>query len=232
LRYRLDELLHDERVLSHEIDELTHRVDELKAAIAEAEFRISQSRIRAPFVGVITERKVEAGQTVKNLEKLFKLSSFSTLFADVFLSEGEARTVDEGQETTITLAVQDTVSEKGRVARISPIVDQATGTIKITVELENHSSKFKPGAFVRVDIETDKHTGSPLVPKRALVEQDGRHYVFVAEGDTVSRVEVKTGFESESQTEILKGVHAGTRVVVAGHGNLKDGSKVKGVDKG
>jgi RND family efflux transporter MFP subunit len=227
LRYRLDELVHDEQVSSHEIRELDHRVSELKSEIAEVKLQLSQTQVRAPFSGMITERVVEKGQTVKRLDPLFKLSSFSTLFADVYLSEREAQMVEKGQKATVMLSADDSQASPGRVARISPVVDQNTGTVKITVELKNEGGPFKPGAFVRVDIETDTRTQSLLIPKRALVEQDGSFHVFVANDDVVRRAEVKLGYEAGGQAEIVEGIEVGEKVVVAGQGTLKDGSKIK-----
>ncbi len=227
LRYRLDELEHDELVSSHEIRELDYRVDELESEIAEVKLQLAQAVVRAPFSGIITERLVEKGQTVKRLDQLFKLSSFSTLFADVYLSEREARMVRKGQSAKVALGVDESSSLAGEVARISPVVDQNTGTVKITVELDNEGASFKPGAFVRVQIETDTRHDSLLIPKRALVEQDGSHFVFVADDDAARRTEVKLGYENGGQAEVLEGLAAGERIVVAGQGTLKDGSKIK-----
>ena len=95
-KYRLDEFLHDERISSVEIRELTHRVEELVTEIKQAELEISRTQIRAPFSGHVTQRAVELGRTVRNLDALFKLGAFSPLFADVHLSEREAHQVKAG----------------------------------------------------------------------------------------------------------------------------------------
>ena len=227
LRYRVEELLHDERISSRETREFEHRVDELEAAIAEVDLLISQTLVQAPFAGLITDRKVEQGQMVRQLDQLYRLASFSPLFADVFLSEREARQVRGGQPVRIVLGADEAVAVLGRVARVSPVVDQSTGTVKITVEVTPQGRKLKPGAFVRVGIETDARSNAVLVPKRALIEEDGNHYLFVAESNQARRVVVKPGYENEGMSEILEGVTAGQQVVVAGQGALKDGSKIQ-----
>jgi len=78
-KYRLDEFVHDERISSVETRELTHRVEELDAEIRQAELEISRTQIRAPFSGHVTQRVVELGRTVRNLDALFKLGAFSPL---------------------------------------------------------------------------------------------------------------------------------------------------------
>ncbi len=227
LQYRIDELEHDERVSTHETRELSHRVDELISEISQIELEIAQTRITAPFSGVITERAIERGQTVRRLDRIFKLGSFSTLYADVFLSEREARQVEPGQEVGVALGVDERQRSSAKVARISPVVDQATGTVKVTVELAGTEEGFKPGAFVKVAIETDRRKRALLIPKRALIEQDSTFHVYVVNDGSAVRADVVLGYQDGERVEIVEGLRPGQKVVVAGQGALKDGTKVK-----
>ncbi|HUV13469.1 MAG TPA: efflux RND transporter periplasmic adaptor subunit, partial [Acidobacteriota bacterium] len=206
IKYRMDDLGHDLRVTSSESRELAHKVEELEGEIEQAELELARTRIEAPFSGYITERNVDVGQTVKNLDSIFKLGDFSPLMTDVFVSEREAAEIAPGQGVTIYSGVDGTLGIDGRVARISPIVDQATGTVKVTVELNGHEGLFKPGAFVRVTIRTDTRVDSVLVPKRAVVEEDGESFVFITEEDSVKRMKVDLGYESDRDVEIVHGV--------------------------
>lgn len=228
-KYRLDELEHDERVSSQEIREFTHRVAELEAEIAQAELELSRTRIRAPFPGYITHRTVELGQRVRNLDPLFTVGSFSPLFVDVHLSELDAQEVHPGQPALVRLGADAAAELKGQVERLSPIVDQSTGTVKVTIVMKPVAANFRPGAFVRVDIRTDTKAGAILVPKRAIIEEDGQNYVFVANGTTAKRTKVDVGYSSEGVVEIRNGIRAGEQVVVAGHGALKEGSKIRSI---
>lgn len=229
-KYRLDEFEHDMRASSSSTRELMHRVDELEAEISQTELEISRTRIEAPFSGFITQRNVDLGQTVRNMDTLFTLADFSPLQADVFLSEKDASLIRPGQPTTVFSGVETESGLHGKVARISPVVDQSTGTVKVTVELAHGDRLFKPGAFVRVEIETDTREGSVLIPKRAIVEEDGESFVFVARESQVSRVKVQVGYQNGGDVEIVDGVAAGDPVVVAGQGGLKEGSKIRLVE--
>jgi RND family efflux transporter MFP subunit len=231
LRYQLAELQHDQQVAASEQKEFTHHVEELDAELAQVKYDLSQTQVIAPFAGYITERKVELGQTVRNLDPLFRLGAFSPLEADVHLSERDARRVRSGQKADVTLGA-GSEEAVGEVLRLSPVVDNSTGTVKVTVSVQPPSRLFKPGAFVRVAIETDSREKTTLIPKRALVQQDGQTFVFVADGEQAQRREVKLGYESEGAVEILDGVTLGENVIVAGQGNLKEGSKIKEVQGG
>ena len=229
-KYQHEELEHEAQISASETRAAAHRVKELDGEMQQAEIELQRTRIRAPFSGRITERTVEVGRTIRNLDSLFKLGAFSPLQADVFLSEGEAHNVRSGLKAMVRLGVDEAVQVEGRVARVSPVVDQSSGTVKVTVELNPSSDGFKPGAFVRVDIRTDTRSDAVLVPKRAVLDEDGEKYVFVAGTDTAKRTSVRIGFESDGWVEIREGVAAGEKVVVAGQGALKDGSKIRIVE--
>lgn len=227
-KYKLEELIHDEKVASIETKEFRHHMSELEAEIAQNRLDISHMQILAPFDGFITQRTVNLGQRVRvaMADSLFSVGAFSPLYAEVHLSEKDTRGVRPSQAVTIRLGSDDTVAVQGKVERISPIVDQSSGTVKVTVAMEPQKG-FRPGAFVRVDILTDKKADAILIPKRALIEEDGQNYVYVAASDTAKRTKVQLGYQSEGMVEVMNGVTPGQSVVVAGQGALKEGAKIK-----
>ena len=226
-KYQMDELQQDGRVTTSETKEFQHRVDELEAEIAQAKLEITRTQIRAPFSGYITSRTVELGQRVRALDPLFKIGSFSPLLADVFVSDRDSRNVKPNQQVTIKLGAEGGEEYRAHVERISPIVDQATGTVKVTVQLNDSGGAVRPGAFIRVAIRTDTHSDALLIPKKAVLEEDGENYVYLADGKAAKRAKINVGYESDTQVEILGGLKGGEKVVVAGQGALKEGTKIQ-----
>ncbi len=227
LKNQLEELKHDERAQGAAVRESEYHVDELSAEIDKVQVQIQHTRITAPFPGRIVERTVELGQTIRANDPLFKLASFSPLYADVFISELDSRRVKPGQDVRVTLDTAGDNVSLGKVVRVSPVVDDATGTVKVTAELRNPAAALRPGAFVRVSIKTDTVADAVLIPKSAVLEEDGESYVFIADGETARRKKVELGYESGASVEVRSGVSAGDRVVVAGQGSLKEGDKTK-----
>ncbi len=230
MRHRLDELLHDQRVEAATVREQNHRIEELESEIRKVKLLISRTRIVAPFACRVTERTVELGQTVRNSDKLFKIGVFTPLLADVHLAEQDSQRVRRDQKTVIRLGTDGGEEVEGRVVRVSPVVDDSTGTVKVTTELRPSNSNFRPGAFVLVEIETDTHDDVVLIPKQAVVEEDGGTFVFVENDDTAERRAVELGYQDDTAYEVLSGIDAGDRVVTAGQGNLKDGDKTRTID--
>jgi RND family efflux transporter MFP subunit len=225
-RYKLEELVHDEKSAVSESKEFQHKVAELEAEIAQSKLDLARTEVRAPFAGFITTRTVNIGQRLRPMDALFNLGSFAPLYADVHLSEKDTRSVRSGQPVVVRLGSDDAATVHARVERISPIVEQSSGTVKVTVAMDPQPG-FRPGSFVRVEIRTDTKADATVIPKRALIEEDGNNYVYVAQNDTAKRTKVELGYEREGLVEIRSGVEPGQNVVVAGQGALKEGGKIK-----
>ena len=188
-----------------------------------ARITLEETLIRAPFAGQVTDRKIVLGQQVGATAPLFTLADFSPMRVRVYLPEDIALKVSPGQRVLITPEAVGGDLE-ARVERIAPVVDPATSTVRLTLLLEDGADLVRAGGFVKARITTDTHHDALSVPKLALVEEGGLRSVFVAEADTVRKVEINAGLYDEEYVEILDGVEQGAFVVVAGQGGLRTGS--------
>jgi membrane fusion protein (multidrug efflux system) len=113
------------------------------------------------------------------------------------------------------------------VQRISPIVDPTSGTVKVTIAVKKRNSNVKPGMFALVRIIYDTHQNSLLIPKQAVLAEDGLEVVFTIQDSLAIKKQVKTGYTSEAMVEIVDGLSSNEQVVVVGQNGLKDSSKVE-----
>jgi membrane fusion protein (multidrug efflux system) len=229
VRNQLAELSHDERSQEASVRENQFRVEELQAEIEKVELRIAHAKVTAPFTGTIVKRSIDLGQSVRASDELFDLAAFSPLYADVFLSEAESRAVKPGQVASISLDISQ-AAVAGRIVRISPVVDDETGTVKVTAEIQSPTAQFRPGAFVRVNIKTDTVLDAVLIPKSAVIERDGETFVFVTDNDVAHKKTVQLGYEDGASVEVRAGLGQGELVVVAGQGSLEEGEKTSTVE--
>lgn len=223
---RTEGMLAEELISRQEFDDV-----ESTCRLAEAErdlaaINLEDTRIRAPFAGLVTDRKVVAGQQMPAAAAAFTLGDFSPLRVRVHLPEAIARKVEEGQRVLVAPEAVETELE-AVVERISPVVDPATSTVRLTLLLDEDSEAMRVGAFVKVRITTDRRHDALAVPKLALVEEGALRSVFVAAADTVRKVEVETGLYDETHVEVLEGVQAGDFVVTMGQGGLRNGTVIK-----
>ncbi len=191
-----------------------------------ARIAFDETRLVAPFDGQVTDRKVVPGQLVNPSEALFTLADFSPLRVRVYLPENVARKVESGQRVLVT---PDALGEdlEAKIERVSPVVDPVTSTVRVTLRLDDGERLARVGGFVKVRITTDSHNDALAVPKLALVEEGGLRSLFVAEADSVRKVEIRTGLYDEDYVEVLDGVEEGWFVVEVGQGGLRDGARIE-----
>lgn len=210
-----------------QLEEARRALDEAKASLEDARLRLSYTKIRAPFSGRVTRRMIEVGQTVTPGSPVFAIADMDPLLVRVFLPEEEIMHIRTEQSVQVRLDADPDLKLSGCVRQVAPLVDRQTGTVKVTVEVSEHMSQVRPGSFVRVFITTDVHPMALVLPKRCLVEETGKRYVFIVQGDTVIVRDIELGYEEADRYEILKGLDVGDQVVMVGQGSLKEGSKVK-----
>ena len=213
-------------ISQQDFDRLRNAHDLAQAEVAAASLNLSYTKIPAPFGGRIVDRAVVQGRHVKPGEKLFTLANLSTLVARVFLPEKDVAGLRLGQAAELVLDASGGQRLPGRVAKISPVVDTNTGTVKITVEAIAVTPAARPGSYATVRIVTDTRHDAILVPKGAVVREDAVDYLFVAQGDRAKRCKVTLGYPSDGRVEVTAGLSGRESVVVAGQGSLKDGARV------
>ncbi len=219
----------EQRMLSPEDFDTTtrdHRVAEQE--LAEARWRLEKTELRAPFSGRVTARMVTVGQHVRPGDELFTVTDFDPLIARIFLPEKDVIGLSRDRQVRISLKADDSVSFLGCIRQISPVVDTATGTVKVTIEAVNPPRQVRPGGFVTVDIIKETRPGVVVLPREAVIRELQRAHVFVVKDETTAEKRtVDLGLEEGEVIQILSGVEPGEKVIVAGQGSLKNGSKVK-----
>jgi membrane fusion protein (multidrug efflux system) len=213
-----------------DFEKLRFDLEALEASFNLASLELDYTQIRAPIDGVVSQRYIKIGTTIRIGEAAFRVTSFDPLVAYMHVPEREYRQIRAGQPVAIeidALAGQRIVAE---VTRISPVVDPQTGTFKITIEIRDEARRIKPGMFGRMSIVYDVHEDVLQIPRSAVVEDRGEETIFVVEdGEAVRRV-VQTGYGSEGMVEITDGISDADQVVTVGHVGLKPGAKVKVID--
>jgi membrane fusion protein (multidrug efflux system) len=224
---RAEDTMEQGLISREEFDRLTMEFEVAKQEVAEAQWRLSRTVIRAPFEGVITERFINLGQHLRPGDEVFSVADFDPLIARIYLPEKDVLTLEEGREVGLVLAADSDLRFDGRIRQISPVVDTATGTVKVTVEAVSAPPQVRPGAFVSVEIIRERRDAAVLLPRESVIRELRTAHVFIANGDTAEKRPVTLGLEEGEVVEAVSGVEAGETVIVAGQGGLKPGAKVK-----
>lgn len=224
---RQQRLFAEELISEQAMNDSTYELDQLELAHEEARRQLSYAEVRAPIAGTVTRRLVNLGDTVTLNQHLFDLVDFDSIVARVFVPEKELGRLAVGLRARVRSPALGVAPHPGRVARIAPVVDPKSGTVKVTVALPRDPD-LRPGMYVDVELVTAVEERALLVPKRALVYDDEQIFIFrVGEGERVEKVLLRPLIEDERFIEPEAGVEEGERVVVAGQTGLKDGTRVR-----
>lgn len=213
--------------------------DRDRAALAAAGAQLEQLRTRvgyatitAPVSGIITEKRVEAGDLVSSQTRLFTLADVDTLVVRVQVSELDVVALAAGSPADITLDAFPDREFPGRIRRIFPAADPATRLVPVEVALGPRAAELaRPGFLARVRFALGTRSGVRLVPASAVVGDAGAPAVFVVREGRALRRTVETGLTSEGRVEIVAGLEPGEVVVVAGNNMLRDGAQVREVQR-
>lgn len=228
---RKQELFEKKLVSAEDFERVSAEYQAQKASVGLAQLNLKYTQIVAPISGYVAERMIRVGNLVEVYQPVFRIASYDPLLAVLHVPERELSVLRKGLTVSLSLDALPSNSFSGEVTRISPVVDPATGTFRVTAEISDPEKVLKPGLFGRVDILYDMRRNVPLVPRAAIITEDEASHVFVVgEGDNVLRRPVKLGYERDGKVEIMDGVTAGEKVVTAGKGSLSEGSHVEVIE--
>lgn len=196
------------------------------ARLTELKLNLGNTVIVSPVDGFVASRSVDPGSFVGQNAALVTVVDISSVRLVANVVEKDLKTIGAGDTATVNVDAFPGEIFRGRIARVSPVLDPATRTAPIEVEIPNPGARLKPGMYARVQVVTDLKRDALVVPANALVDIGGRRGVFIAlQNNTVTYRPVNTGIEEESQIEILQGVAEGDRIVTTGAGALREGDR-------
>jgi len=218
----------DKNIVSKEsYDQARYNFAKSEADFEASKLQLAYTEIRAPFDGIITKRLVNSGGMLTPGQKIFTIVDTVPLLARIHLPEREIVNVKIGQTADLKLDALPGQSFKARIKMINPVVDPASGTFKVTLEVISGSNPLRPGMFASVYLITETHQGALLVPKQALLLEAEKDTVFVVSGRFAYTQEIKIGFRDDKNIEILDGIKDGDYIIVVGQDGLNNGSEVK-----
>lgn len=221
------ELFSRKLVASAAVDNARSEMEWLKAARDLAQLNLGYTQIRAPIAGVVSARHIKVGNTINVNDRTFQVTDLDPLIAEVHVPEREFAKLRAEQAATIVVDALAGANFIGRVQRISPTLDPATGTFKATIEVLDAQRVLKPGMFARVGIVLERRSAALRIPRGAIVEAEGAPTVFVANGDKAEQRSIKTGLTNAGLIEVVEGLNGEERIVIVGQNGLKSGSAIR-----
>lgn len=194
------------------------------ARLEELQINLANTRITSPVDGFVGRRNVDPGAWVSQNAPILSVVEISTLRLVANVVEKDLRLVTVGDPARVEVDAYPGETFTGRIARVSPVLDPATRTAAVEVEVPNPSNKLKPGMYARIYLTIEERKNATLAPKNAVVDFEGNRGVWVPTGDNTAQfVAVKIGLEDAERVEITQGVNVGDRIITAGASSLRGG---------
>lgn len=186
--------------------------------------QLTDTVILSPLDGVVSIKQASVGEYLGAGAPIATLVRVHPLRLRVPVPEREGSGVRAGHAVALTVEGDPTVY-RGRVVRLSPIVQEQNRTLLVEAEVPNERGFLRPGAFARVDIMTEVSQPVITVPASAVIVFAGVEKVLVVRQGKSAEIRVTTGRRLGEDVEILDGVKRGDPVVVR-PGNLVGGQPV------
>lgn len=197
-----------------------------EAALADRRLRLSFTRIEAPFDAIVVERMIRLADHVTPNQELFRVADFDPLLCRIQVPEKDLPRLRAGQPAYLTVEAWRGERFPARVLRLSPAIDAATGTVRVTLEVQARD-RLRPGMLASVFLEVDRRAQALTIPKAALSRESLGDTVYVVNGQVAARRAVKLGYEESDAVEVLDGLAEGDRVIVVGQDGLSEGTPVR-----
>jgi HlyD family secretion protein len=196
------------------------------ARLEELRINLSNTRILSPVDGFVGSRRLDPGAFVGTNSSFLSVVDIHLVRLVANLVEKDLRRIVIDMPAQVEVDAYPGEIFKGRVARLAPVLDPATRTAEMEVEVPNPGARLKPGMYARVQFVVAERADALTVPRNALVDIEGARGVFLADGKTARFAPVKTGIVDGEAVEITEGLADKATVVTLGSASLRDGDPI------
>ena len=235
-RQELDDAEARYQAANAQLDLARAQFDEAGARLEELRINLENTVMVSPVDGFIGRRYLDPGAYVTSNTAVLSVVDISLVRLVANLVERDLRLVEEGVRARIEVDAFPSESFEGRVARIAPVLDPATRTAEIEIEVPNPDFRLKPGMYARVSLVVGNKSQALVVPREAVVIRTSARGVFRVDtgggAPTAQFVSLAIGLEDELHVEVVEGLTEGDRVVTTGAAGLQHGDPILLADAG
>lgn len=198
---------------------LKAQLQDRRAAFELAQKKLNDTVVRAPIAGTVSERPVQTGEYISERTVVATIVQTNPLKLRTGVQERHAGSISAGQPVEFNVASFEGVTFKGKVAYVSPSVDQTMRTFTVEALVDNTDRRLKPGFFAKGVIFTRSDSNVLAVPDSAVSTLAGVSSVYVVEGGQIRQVNVTLGPRMGTIWEVVEGL-TGDEVLAANNLNL------------
>ena len=201
------------------------------AGVASAQSQLANTRIVAPFSGVVEARLQQPGELASPGQPVVRLVGAGNVKVTAGVPERYAGEIEQGTQVQVSPNAYAVEARGGRVSFVGLAIDEGSRTFPIEVAVENADRSLKPSMVVRMDVTRSILENVIVVPTEAIVRDERGTSVFIvtqdSSGAVATRRVVELGPNAGETIVIRSGVAAGDQIIVSGAGSLTEGERVR-----
>jgi HlyD family secretion protein len=230
LHQRKEELSRQARL---DVERAGLAAERARQEVRSLEDKVRSAELRPPVEGTLYSLPVRRGDFVKTGDVLAEVAALERVRVRAFVDEPELGLLEIGQAVEITWDALPGRVWTGRTENVpkNVVARGARSVGEVLCSVENARLELLPNTNVNVVIRMRERAGVLAVPRGAVRAEGHKRYVFVLDGSTLRRREVKLGMAGAAKFEILSGLKEGERVALPGEAELKDGLAVKAIEQ-
>jgi multidrug efflux pump subunit AcrA (membrane-fusion protein) len=225
---QLDAAANNARQNNEAIRSAEANVEAARTQVATAQQAITDTVIRAPFAGYISERQVAVGEFVSTATVIVTLLRTNPIKIQIQVAEADVPTVAIGRGVSIEVDAYRGRRFAGTVTAINPAVDAVSRSAVVEASIDNSSNELRTGMFATARINKEGGSTGVFAPRAAVnnhqATQSFRAFVIV---DGIARLKtIQLGNEEGDFYQILNGLNADEIVATSNLDELFEGAKV------
>jgi RND family efflux transporter MFP subunit len=190
-------------ILPQDVDDAEAKLAIAQAGMERTNALIDLAQIKAPFAGVITDRRVDLGAfAAAGAGTLLQLTDVSTLRFQVPVIEIETSFLKPGLQVEAKVDALNGAVVKGKLSRLSGQLESATRTMLIEADFKNDEGKLRPGMYASSRIAVEQHDNATIIPVAGLVKEKANSFVFKYVDGRAVKTAVKPGFNDGVHVEV------------------------------
>jgi RND family efflux transporter MFP subunit len=210
-----------------QLDLSTAQLGANAARLEELRINLQHTSVTSPVDGFVASRTVDPGAMVNTNTSIASVVDISRLRLVVNVVEKDLRMVSAGDDAAVEVDAYPGETFHGKIARVAPVLDPATRTAAMEVEIPNGDYRLKPGMYARINLTVEERKGTLVAPKNAVIDFESKRGVWMPNEENRARfMPVQLGIDGGDQVEILGGLKEGDRFVTTGAAAVRNNDQL------
>jgi RND family efflux transporter MFP subunit len=201
-----------------------------QARLDELKINLSNTIITSPVSGFVAKRVLDPGGWVTPNTAFISVVDIGVVRLVANIVEKDVRRITQNLAASVEVDAYPGEKFTGRVAHISPVLDPATRTGQIEIDIANPDFRLKPGMYAKVAFTVDKKENALVIPTAAMVDLGGNRGVFMAgateQGQVANFKKIEVGIVNQTLAEVTSGLSEGDSIITTGAGALREGDRI------